>query len=228
MNADRRFTKQPWHLKRRFPFVGKRAFAWVNEGRQRDELTARVELEDEDIFITSDIDEIIDSRAADRIVDEVRRRQIVTIGLYVNVYYLNVFDFNVVGPPDFTYRVFAMTGRFLRNMEYGIDKLRKFGESGSLDNSVYRIPGYSGFHLSWIGDHGFVESKMRAYSHAPADFQSDIYKEDGSVDTRAIRDSMRNLHHPMNPDQQLEIRSDIPLLKTVEDHRSSLLASYFL
>lgn len=228
MNADRNFTRQPWHLKRRFPFIGQRAFAWVNEERQRDYSLNGLEIEDDDIFITSDIDEIIDSRAADRIIAETKRRQIVTIGLYVNVYYLNAFDFNQIGPPDFTYRVFAMTGQFLRRMEYGIDQLRKLGESGSLFNTVYRIPGISGFHLSWIGDDSFVESKMKAYAHGPTDFQGDIYKEDGSVSRGAIRSSMNKLHHPMNPNQQLEVRDDIPLLTSVENHRSDFLSPYFL
>ncbi len=228
MRADREFTTRTWHPKRRFPFLGKRAFSWVNEGRQRDFLLRGLEVEDDDILIFSDIDEILDSRDADRIIGETLKRQIVTVGLYVNVYYLNAFDFNLVGPPNFSYRVFVMTGKFLRGMGYGIDKLRKLGESGSLFNSVYRIPGYSGFHLSWIGDDEFVESKMKAYAHEPEHFQGDIYREDGSVNADAIKDSMRKLHHPMSPNQVLEVRDDIPLLTSVARHRDDVLAPYFL
>lgn len=228
MAADREFTTQSWHIKRRFPFVGKRSFPWVNEGRQRDFVLREIDLEDDDIVITSDIDEILDARSADRIIDQTLRHQIVTVGLYVNVYYFNAFDFNAIGPPEFSYRVFAMTGRFLRNMQHGFDKLRKLGESGSLVTSVYRIPGYSGFHLSWIGDHRFVESKMKAYAHEPSHFQGEIYRDDGTVSVDAIMASMHQLHHPMSPDQSLTVRNDIPLLASVQKHRQGLLSPYFL
>jgi len=228
MPADRIFATHPWHVKRSFPFVGRRAFPWVNEGLQRDFPLRDLEIGDTDIALFSDIDEVIDSRCADRIVDETQKRGIVTIGMHVNVYYLNVFDFNDIGPREFSYRVFAMTGRYMRTMEFGIDKLRKLGEGGALGDSVYRIPGLSGFHLSWIGDAQFAKSKMQAYAHEPEHFKSSIYRNDGVVDLSAVSDSMTNLHHPMNPRQRLEVRDDIPLLRTVESQRHGTLANYFL
>lgn len=228
MRVDREFTTRTWHPSRRFPFLAKRSFSWVNDGLQRDYVLRDLDVDDSDIIIFSDMDEILDSRQADRIVEETRRHGLLTVGLYVNTYFLNVFDFNQIGPPDFSFRVFVMTGAFLRNMQFGIDKLRKLGESGALLDNTYRIPGYSGFHLSWIGDAEFVKDKMQAFAHEPEHFGGEAYHADGSVDLSAVEQSIRYLRHPMDPNLPLEIREDITLLDAVNRHRNTSLSSCFL
>ena len=85
MPADREFTTKTWHPTRRFPFLAKRSFSWVNDGLQRDFVLRDLDVDSADIINFTDLDEILDSRQADRIVEETRRHGVVTVGLYVTL-----------------------------------------------------------------------------------------------------------------------------------------------
>jgi len=228
LNADRAFTGHQLHVRKRPPFVGRRAFSSVNEQRQRDYSSKGLIPEPNDILIFSDIDEIIDSRKADQIIDETYKHGVTTVRLHVTAYYLNLFADFQTGPPDFSYRVFAMTGKYFLENRIKPDLLRKMGEAGELQNTVQCLDGFGGFHHSWLGDSGFAARKMQAFAHGPADFDSGVYHDDGTVDINLMENLVHKMQHPMNESWKLQEKPDIPLLRAVEKDRYTGLAPYIL
>lgn len=129
-------------------------FAYFNEAVQRNHCTLLNDLvRDDDIVILSDADEFLDSRMADEIIDSVKRNQIITVRLHFSVFYLNLFCDKSHGASDFSYRVYAMTGRCFRKMPFTADYLRKKGIAQGLGGTVHCLEGFGGFHHSWLLQH---------------------------------------------------------------------------
>lgn len=195
-----------------------RSPSWYNEAMQRNNSCSCLEVDDKDIIILSDIDEIIDSRYADRIVEEVKKRGIVTIKVHFTLFYLNLFSLNWGGPPNYSYRIFIMTGKYFKNMKFTSDELRKLGEKGSLYNEIYCIDDICGFHHSWLGDENFIFNKIKSYAHtehsefADIDYIKKCIKEGKSI----------------FPGHKLEIRDDIKFIRSIERNRDRFLKDYFL
>jgi hypothetical protein len=120
-------------------------------------------VEDNDIVILSDIDEIIDSRFADRIISEVKKHQIISINLYVTAFYLNLFCPTRVGAPNYCYRIFIMTGRYFKLMPFTSDYLRKNGFENRLVNNIYKLNKFAGFHHSLLDYKKTFQEKKNAY-----------------------------------------------------------------
>ena len=85
------------------PFIQNRLklipMSWHNEAVQRNcACNYKNLVGDEDIVILSDVDEIIDSRFSDQIVNEVKKRGIITVRLHFTLFYLNLFSKNWGGP----------------------------------------------------------------------------------------------------------------------------------
>jgi hypothetical protein len=120
-------------------------------------------VEDNDIVILSDLDEIIDSRYADRIISEVKKHQIISINLYVTAYYLNLFCSTCVGAPNYCYRIFIMTGRYFKLMPFTSDFLRKCGFENRLVNNIYKLNEFAGFHHSLLDYKNTFQVKRNAY-----------------------------------------------------------------
>jgi molecular chaperone DnaK len=85
---------------------------------------------------TSDIDEIIDSRFSEELIRYVNKYGITTIKLHYTLYYFNLFSKNWVGPPDYSYRVFLMSGEYFKRNSVNSNLLRKAGERGDLVETV--------------------------------------------------------------------------------------------
>ena len=147
------FSKSPW-------FVKFKNRAWFNESFQRNTSCSWIRPDDSDIVILSDIDEILDYKRIDEVIDKVKQHQIVTVRLHFTLFYFNLFSKNWSGAPDYSYRVFVMTGKYFNELKISSDKLRKLGESGALINQIYCLDGFSGFHHSWLGDRDFVVKKI--------------------------------------------------------------------
>jgi hypothetical protein len=142
--------------------------AWLNEAYQRNYASLiidKINLQDDDILIFSDVDEIIDSRNKDIIIEKVKKHGIVTGKLHFTMFYLNLFVQNWGGAPDYSYRTFIMTGEYYKKMNVTLDMLRKAGERGKLEGIVYCMDEFIGFHHSWLGDSDFVQNKIMAYAH---------------------------------------------------------------
>jgi hypothetical protein len=163
---------------------------WHNEAVQRN-FCAELEdgIEDDDIIILSDLDEIIDSRQADRIIEAVKRHGIVTVKLHYTIGYLNVFAKSNHGAPHFSYRVYALSGRLFRTMPFTADYLRKKGIAECLYEEVHCLEGFCGFHHSWLQHQDKAFEKMKAFAGNIRD--KSMVRED--YISGCIRD--RNLHY---------------------------------
>jgi hypothetical protein len=140
--------------------------AYHNEAVQRNHVlpVLRDVVEDDDIVILSDLDEILDSRLADRIVEETRRHQVITVKLHYSVFYLNLFVASNHGVPDFSYRLYVMTGRCFRTMPFTSDYLRKRGIEGGFVNEIRCLDEPAGFHHSWLEHERTAFRKLQAFA----------------------------------------------------------------
>ncbi|WP_160716841.1 hypothetical protein [Chitinophaga solisilvae] len=118
---------------------------------------------DDDIIILSDLDEFLDSRLADRIIDTVKKHQIITVKLHFSVFYLNLFSDKSHGVDDFSYRTYIMTGKYFRKMPFTGDYLRKKGISGGLLKTVHCTEEFMGFHHSWLQPAANAFTKLKAF-----------------------------------------------------------------
>jgi hypothetical protein len=192
--------------------------SWYNEGCQRN-LSAHVAYDDDDILIFSDVDEIIIPDFADRIVEEVKRRGIVTVKLHLTFFYFNLFCKSFAGPGDYSYRTFVVRGKeFRENWKNDSDWLRKLGEHGKLINKVFCIEPIVGFHHSWLGDAQFCAQKLRSFAHE----ELAVYNNSPEY----INDCLQN-NISIFPNHQLAVNHDIKLLDAVEALRHEQ-GKYFL
>ena len=191
---------------------------WYNEAVQRNESCSKIIPEDDDIVILSDIDEIIDSKYADKIIEEVKKRDIITIKLHFTLFYFNLFSDNWGGPKDYSYRVFIMTGKYFKNMSMSSDELRKLGEQGKLYNDIYCIDEICGFHHSWLGDENFIFNKIKSYAHTEHSEYADI---------DYIKECLKN-KKSIFPGHNLSIRNDINLIDTIEKNKNNIFKEYFI
>ena len=203
-------NKPDWH-----PKVF-RNVSWYNEGMQRKNFVPA--FNDDDILIFSDIDEIIDSRFANQIVDEVNKRGIVTVKLHFTSFYFNLFSKEWGGPKDYSYRIFIVKGKVFREQwKSDYDTLRKAGENLKLMDKVYCIPDIAGFHHSWLGDENYISEKIAAYTHT----------EHAVYNNKEYIKECLNAGKSIFPEQKLEIDNSIPLLDVVEASKQ-LYSQYFI
>jgi hypothetical protein len=125
---------------------------FYNEAFQRNycSFLLRDIVRDDDIVILSDLDEIIDSRFADKIIKEVKAHQVITVKLHYSVFYLNLFSDRNHGAGNYSYRIYIMTGKYFNSMPFSSDYLRKKGIAEALMEEVYCIEDLMGFHHSWL------------------------------------------------------------------------------
>lgn len=195
---------------------------WWNEGYQRSQCTKYIEPSDQDIVIASDIDEIIDTRYFYDLIEMAERYGIVTCRLHFTLFYFNLFSTDWPGAPDYSYRLFVMTGAVFRKIvssgKFGMDKLRKLGEQGKLVNHIKCYEKKAGFHHSWLGDEEFVFNKLRAYAHIVE------HKDRNSMELvrKCLEEGIS-----LFPGHQLMIDDSIPLLQVIENNRESY-SRYFI
>ncbi|WKB55686.1 hypothetical protein [Eleftheria terrae] len=184
--------------------------AYHNEAVQRSHATRCLagQVEDEDIVILSDLDEVLDSRHADRIVEETRKRGVITVKLHYSVFYLNLFTASNHGMPDFSYRVYVMTGRFFKTLPFTPDYLRKRGIEGGFLNEIHCLEEPAGFHHSWLDHQRTALDKLKAFEANVAD-RSIIDR--GYID-RCLQD--RRLHYL---DARLYIDDGKPFLGALQE-----------
>jgi hypothetical protein len=229
IEADSKFLGKHWWLTRTAPFIHYSINPWVNEGRQRNLASSHIRPNDDDIVVLSDIDEIVDSRYWPEVIWNVRKHGIVTVGLHFTLYYFNLFSTSTFGsgPDDYSYRLFAMTGKIFNELSISSDRLRKLGESGKLVDSVHRIPGLQGFHHSWLGDTEFVRNKLLSYAHGQSDHVEGLYAADGSIRSDYVEYLLTN-KKSLFENQNLRVRNDVSQLQSVEDLRQTEWSRYFL
>lgn len=228
--GSRRFhPSYAWGPSRRFPFFRKRKRARQNEAMQRNHVhEVLTDVADTDIVILSDIDEIIDARHADEIVEAVRAHGIVSIRLHHTMFYLNLYSRNwhevwPGSPPDYAFRVFAMTGAYFRAMRRTSDQLRQAGERGRLAGEIHLLGGFRGFHHSWLGGEDAALEKIRSYAHSFDEHRADLVRTNGQLDEARFRELVRQ-GESVFPGHSLEIRSSAETepLQSVRDMQHEL------
>lgn len=139
-------------------------YAFFNESVQRNMCSVLKEtVSDDDIIILADLDEIIDHRFVDRIVEEVKKHQVLTVKLHYTSFYLNLFLESNHGAPDCSYRLFVMTGRYFKSMPFTSDFLRKKGIAEALYDVVPCLDFFAGFHHSWVDHLNNGLPKLKAF-----------------------------------------------------------------
>jgi hypothetical protein len=141
---------------------------WLNDAIQRNypqKIIKNINLKDDDILIFSDVDEIIYSEEKDKIIEYVKKYGIITVKLTFTSYFMNLKVKNWGGPPEYSYRVFIMTGERYKALNITLDMLRKAGERGRLMGLVYCPDEILGVHHSWLGDEHFIVNKINSYAH---------------------------------------------------------------
>lgn len=150
---------------------------WINDATQRNyaqKIIKNIDIKDDDILIFSDVDEIIYSEEKDKIIDYVKKYGIITIKLTFTTYFMNLRVENWGGPPDYSYRIFIMTGERYKSLNISIDMLRKAGERGRLVGIVFCPDEILGVHHSWLGDENFIVNKINSYAHKEHKKYADI------------------------------------------------------
>jgi hypothetical protein len=200
---------------------------WKNETIIRNYLSAGLKPKNDDILIFSDIDEIIDARYFEEVIAFAQEHSVVTIKIHFTLYFFNLFSENYVGPEDYSYRVFIMTGEYYNKMKITPDELRKKGEAGKLIDEIKCFPIIAGFHHSWIGDTAFVANKLASYAHGPEDHDSRLFDNRSRVDLAAVKEMLNGKKSMYGASHRLKIRNDIPMLTSVEKLKGSSLSHYF-
>ncbi len=201
-----------WGPSRKFPFFRKRKMARKNETIQRNHVHRILrEIDDTDLVILSDIDEIIDSRFADEIIEKAKQYGIVSIEMHHTLFYLNLYSTNWQevwpnSPANYAYRVFVLTGARFRSLHEKSDRLRRRGEWNQLGNEVHLIKGFKGFHHSWLGDEDAALEKLASYAHSVSEHRPDLADANGKVTREALAKFIR-AGESIFPGNRLEIRS---------------------
>ncbi|MCL5260606.1 MAG: hypothetical protein M1561_02835 [Gammaproteobacteria bacterium] len=139
--------------------------AYYNEAVQRNLCSDYKDcIDDTDIVILADFDEILDSRYADQIVSYVKKYKIITFKLFYSVFFLNLFADHNHGAKNFSYRVYAMTGKYFKSMPCSSDYLRKKGIAECLTKEIFCTPRFMGFHHSWQDFYHKAFPKLRAFA----------------------------------------------------------------
>ena len=229
INGKKEFHHDHYRLTKSIKLVRKvRTDPWENDKRQRNFAIDKFHPKDDDILIFSDIDEIIDSRKYVELLEATKSRGIITIKLHYTLYYFNLFSKNWAGPPDYSYRVFLMTGNYYNSNNVNSDELRKAGERGDLMNSIYCYPEHGGFHHSWLGNEKEALKKIQAYPHASFEHDSNLYSSKGEIIQENLANLIRSGKSVYGEDHVLEIRNDIQQLSSVEMRRNADLKAYCL
>jgi len=221
------FKKSRWGLTRKPWFIKYKSYPWQNEAIQRNFVCRQFDYSDSDIIILSDIDEIIDSRYADRLVHEVKAHGIVTVKFHFSFFFFNLFSRNWPGPPDYSYRTFAMTGTRFRQMTMTSDQLRKAGECGDLLQDVHCFDEIVGFHHSWLGNEQAVAEKLRAYAHAPDDHAKGLFVGD-AINMDYLKDCIAQQRSIFGPEHELYLDDSKQFLRSVANLRNTKYNNLFL
>lgn len=202
-----------------------RGTAWYNEAVIRNYTLWNVNYDDDDILILSDVDEIIDPKYSQEIIDAVNKYGIITVRIHFTWFYFNLFCPKFSGPADYSYRIFVVKGKVMREKFHNdSDYLRKCGERSQILNVVKCLDGIKGFHHSWLGDDDFVINKLRSYAHDESDHCPEILTN-GEFDIEKIKKRLVNRECFLN-NVDLIYNDKIPLLEEVEKYRKEYPAFF--
>lgn len=228
LDGNQHFVKDFIGLKRSFPFIGKKSGAWRNEGVQRNYATEGMEPAADDIVILSDIDEIIDARHADYLVELVKKHKIITVKLHFTMFYMNLFSTNwhevwPGSPPDYAYRTYLMTGDYFNNLKWSSDTLRHMGESSKFVNSIHCPDNFMGFHHSWLGSDDTIYNKLMSYAHDIKDHGQELVDAYNQGDLKSFISNRLAQGQSIFANHKLEKKSQdsVQWLRSISSNKAS-------
>ena len=221
VDGEKHFSHDRYRLSRTlWPIRKVKTDAWENDKIQREFAIKKIIPKNEDILIFSDVDEVINSKYSNDLIDLVSKHGIITIPLHYTLYFFNLFSENWYGPPNYTYRVFLMSGDYYNNkLDCGIDELRKRGERGDLIGKIFCFSEFAGFHHSWLGDEQSALQKMLAYPHNFDEHDKRILDQDGKPSAALLRDLLISGKSIYGENHKLVLKPEIELLGQVESKK---------
>ena len=218
LNGKKLFSHDSYKLTRSKYLIKKSLTdAWQNDKIQREFAINKFSPNDDDILIFSDIDEIIDSKFSSELLSLVNKHGCITIPLHYTLYFFNLFSANWYGPPNYSYRVFIMTGMYYKkHLDCGIDELRKRGERGDLENKIFCFSEFAGFHHSWLGDENSAIQKILAYAHSLNEHDSQLFDLNGEPNLDKLKVFLRSGKSVYGENHKLELKPEIELLDQVK------------
>lgn len=137
---------------------------WDKEVRQRDFATLNLDIKDDDIFIVTDVDEIINGENIKKIIDATKAHGIIRIGMRLFFYYINVQQpYYVCAHP------YATTGkRYKENPSLSYLRTGPDRNSGEFHRNSIVVPD-CGNHFAWLGGVEKVKQKFDNFCHTEYD-----------------------------------------------------------
>jgi hypothetical protein len=182
--------------------TGDDTWMWTNESFQRDSLLP-TSFEDDDVFIVTDVDEIINGDDIPMIVEQARTHGLVRLRQLAYHYKINLL---IVATIDLrSQQAFAATGEYVRRSGIGFSKIRRRHQLGvPIDTR--------GKHFTYLGDPEQVSYKLRSFSHA--EFNKPEFTDVGEIQRR-----MDQLIDPLDRDLPLRpVEIDASYPRTIRDN----------
>jgi beta-1,4-mannosyl-glycoprotein beta-1,4-N-acetylglucosaminyltransferase len=137
---------------------------WDKEVRQRDYAMSQLEIADDDIFIVTDLDEIINGEKIEEIIQKAREHGIVRACMRLFFYYINVFQPKQAWPHPF-----AVTGkRYKENPSLSYLRTGPDRNNGDFHGASVLISN-CGNHFAWMGGVEKIEEKFNNFCHTEYD-----------------------------------------------------------
>jgi beta-1,4-mannosyl-glycoprotein beta-1,4-N-acetylglucosaminyltransferase len=137
---------------------------WDKEVRQRDYAMSRIIVSDDDVYIVTDIDEIVNSENIERIVSAANQYGLVRLNMRLFFYYINVQQPGYVCPHPY-----AVTGKiYKKNPSLSYLRTGPDRNSGTFHNNAYHLSN-CGNHFGWLGSVDKVKEKFDNFCHTEYD-----------------------------------------------------------
>jgi beta-1,4-mannosyl-glycoprotein beta-1,4-N-acetylglucosaminyltransferase len=167
--------------------------AWKNEEHQRNSIKKGIEklnLKNDDIIITSDLDEIINPDILLKVkTNTLQYDQEGLNRLALDMYYYNL---NSLVARQEWHGIKLLNYKTYNNLNFSFETMRTY----EWHNHVNIIP-YGGWHLSYFGNTDFITNKIQNFSHQE-------YNNNSFLDSKRINDSIDNHLNLIDNNRKLE------------------------
>lgn len=157
------------HVLLKESFFPKGITAWEREHVQRNAIRSLVGYNDDDIWIVTDIDEIIVGKNIPMLVEETAKHGHICIGMQIYYYYINALY-----PRGWDYP-FMCTGKVARGHDFQ-DIVKRRGISPE------KIVTNCGKHFSYLGSPADISLKLKSFSHT--EYSTPYYSNEHTIKDR--------------------------------------------
>ncbi|MHA1949703.1 MAG: hypothetical protein ACW99G_06905 [Candidatus Thorarchaeota archaeon] len=151
-----------------------------NEIIQRNKPLSFIDINPEDFFIVSDVDEIIRRQDIPSILEKTEEHGLIRIGMHFHAYGINLRRGHKAGWNG----PYCVTGKTLLETKMNFDQLRR-------KRKEYPVFKTDGRHFSFLGSEEFIRNKLKNWGH------SDVYGKEKWSSVDAIKERKENLLDPI-------------------------------